>query len=28
MPILSFLQLKPQDFDPKYNFDYTRPNLP
>jgi hypothetical protein len=25
---LSYLQLKPSDFDPKYNFDYTQSGLP
>ena len=28
MPILSFLQLQPSDFAPKYNFDYTADYLP
>lgn len=26
--VLSYLELKPTDFDPRFNFDYTRPNLP
>lgn len=25
---LSYLQLKPSDFNPQYNFDYAQPNLP
>ncbi|CAF4153603.1 unnamed protein product, partial [Adineta steineri] len=26
--ILSYLELKPSDFDPRFNFDYTQPGLP
>lgn len=26
--VLSFLELKPSDFDTRYNFDYTKPDLP
>ncbi|CAF4193692.1 unnamed protein product [Rotaria sp. Silwood2] len=27
-PILSYLQLQPFDFDPKHNYDYTKPDVP
>jgi hypothetical protein len=26
--VLSYLELKPIDFDPRFNFDYTKPDLP
>jgi hypothetical protein len=26
--VLSYLEIKPNDFDPRFNFDYTQPNLP
>lgn len=26
--VLSYLEIKPSDFDPRFNFDYTQPDLP